>query len=244
MSTALPARAKVLRDRLMALDQLGANVEETSRLEDLRSDLAPPSDELSRSLDQRQLLMDSGIEAADPPSLDAARKRAAALLERFTAEPKAATLKRGSGWANLLREIKGASTDVTRSVVASWKEYGSRVFTGEAPAVVKGRLAFTPANNKAFSAYEQHYRAFRAEFDKPPADKAAIERVRTLVATLTETASQFDFNVPPDVKRFLDAIQSGGAKLDLLTDTVRNWLEETSASENYRIVPRSADGSR
>ena len=78
MSTSLPARTKALRDRLIALDQLSANVEETGLLEDLRSDLAAPAAELSRALDQRSLLVDSGIAAAAPASLDATRKRAAA----------------------------------------------------------------------------------------------------------------------------------------------------------------------
>jgi hypothetical protein len=244
MSTSLPARAKALRERLVVLDRLGANVEETGLLEDLRSDLALPAAELSRALDQRALLLGSGIETPEPSSLETARKRAAALLGRFTAERKAAALKKGTGWANLLKEIKAASTDVSAAVVRSWKGYRQTVFTGEAPALVKGRIAFTPANNAAFKTYEQLHQAFRAEFDKFPADQAAIERVKALAARLTETAKAFDFDVPADVKRFLEAIQSGGAKLDLLTEAVLEWLNENDAFDNYRIVPRSADGSR
>lgn len=244
MSTSLPARAKALRERLVALDRLGANVEEAGLLEDLRWDLAPPAAELSRALDQLALLAGSGIETPEPPSLETARKRAATLLERFTAERKAATLKKGIGWANLLKEIKGASTDVSGAAARSWKGYPQTIFTGEAPALVKARIAFTPANNAAFKTYEQLYQAFRAEFEKLPADKAAIERVKALAARLTETAREFDFDVPADVKRFLEAIQSGGAKLDLLTDAVLVWLKENNAFDNYRIVPRSADGSR
>lgn len=244
MSTSLPARAKALRERLVALDRLGANVEETGLLEDLRSDLAPPAAELSRSLDQRALLLSSGIETPEPPTLGAARKRAAALLERFATERKAATLKKASGWANLLKETKAASADVSAAVVRSWKGYRQTVFTGEAPALVKSRIAFTPANNAALKTYDQLHQSFRAEFDKLPGDKAAIERVKALAAHLTETAKAFDFDVPADVKRFLEAIQSGGAKLDLLTDAVLKWLNENDAFDNYRIVPRSADGSR
>lgn len=244
MSTSLPARAKALRDRLVALDRLGANVEEAGLLADLRSDLASPAAELSRALDQRALLAGSGIEAPEPASLEAARKRAALLLERFTATQKATTLKRGSGWAHLLKEITAAATDVSTEVGRSWKEYRQTVFTGEAPALVKGRIAFTPANIAAFKTYEQIHQAFRAEFDKLPAEKATIDRVKALAVRLTETAKEFDFDVPADVKRFLEAIQSGGAKLDLLTEAVLKWLQENGAFGNYRIVPRSADGSR
>ncbi|TBE49926.1 hypothetical protein ELH06_12520 [Rhizobium ruizarguesonis] len=244
MSTSLPARTKALRERLVALDLLGANVAETGLLEDLRSDLASPAAELSRALDQRALLLGSGIETLEPPSLETARKRAATLLNRFTAEQKASALKKGTGWANLLKEMKTASTDVSASVMGAWKGYWQTVFTGEAPALVKGRIAFTPANNAAFKTYEQLHQTFRAEFDKLPADQSAIERVKALAARLTEKAKEFDFDVPADVKRFLEAIQSGGAKLDLLTEAVLKWLNENDAFDNYRIVPRSADGSR
>lgn len=244
MSTSLPARAKALRERLAALDRLGANVAETSLLEDLRSDLAPQAAKLSRVLDQNRLLLDSGIAAPEPPSLPTARKRAAVLLERFAAEKKAATLKKGSGWASLIKEIETASSDLGRGVAGSWTGYRQSVFTGEAPSVVKGRIAMTPANNAAFRTYERLHQAFRTEFERLPADKAAIDRAKALAARLTETAKEFDFNVSADVKRFLEAIQTGGAKLELLTDAVLSWLKENDAFDTYRIVPRSADGSR
>lgn len=244
MSTSLPARTKTLRDRLITLDQLGSNVEETGLLEDLRSDLAAPAAELSRALDQRTLLVDAGIAAAAPPSLDAARKRASALLEKFMAEKKAATLKKGVSWANLVRDIKAASSDVAAMVTKSWKAYRQEAFTGEAPGVVKGRIAFTPANGEAFKRYEQLHQAFRLEFERLPADGAAIERARSLAAELTETAKAFDYAVPTDVKRFLEAVQSGGATLDLLTDTVKTWLTENHAVTSYRILPRGSDGGR
>lgn len=244
MSTSLPARTKTLRNRLVALDQLGANVEETGLLDDLRSDLVVPAAELSRALEQRGLLIESGIAAEAPANLDAARKRAAALLEKFTAEKKAATLKKGVGWANLVRDIKAASGDVADLVIKSWKAYRQDVFTGEAPGIVKGRIAFTPANGAAFKRYEQLHQAFRVEFERLPADRAAIERVRSLAAELTETAKTFDYAVPTEVKRFLEAVQSGGAALDLLTDTVKIWLTDNDAFVSYRILPRGADDGR
>ena len=244
MTTSLPTRTKVLRGRLVALDQLGANVEETGLLEDLRSDLAAPAAELSRALSQRALLVDSGIAAAAPATLEAARKRAAVLFEKFIGEKKAATLKKGVGWANLVRDIKAASSDVAAMVIKSWKAYRHEVFTGEAPGIVKGRIAFTPANTAAFKRYEQLHQAFRAEFERLPADRAAIERMRSLAADLAATAKGFDYAVPAEVKRFLEAVQSGGATLDLLTDTVKTWLTDNDAFASYRIVPRGADDGR
>ena len=244
MTATLPARVKALRDRLATLDELGANVEEAGLLEDLRSDLAAPAAELSRALDQRQLLVDAGIEAPAPTSLDAARKRAVALLEKFTAERKAATLKKGAGWANMIKDMKAASGDVGVSAGRSWRAYRQIVFTGEPPSVIKGRIAFTPGNDAAFRQYEQLYRDFHPAFEKLPVDRAAIERVRALAAKLTETAKFFDYDVPQEVKAFLEAVQGGGATLELLTDTVKAWLKANHAFDTYRILPRSADGRR
>ena len=244
MSTSLPARAKALRDRLVALDQLGANVKETGLLEDLRSDLAAPAIELSRALDQRALLINSGIAVETPATLDAARKRATTLLDKFTTEKKAATLKKGVGWANLVRDIKAASRDVNATVVQRWKAYRQEAFTGEAPGVVKRRIAFTPDNSAAFKRYEQLHQTFREAFERLPADRTSIERVRSLAEDLTETVKDFDYDVPTDVKRFLEAVQSGGATLDLLTDTVKMWLTENDAFTSYRILPRGSDGTR
>lgn len=244
MSTSLTTRVKDLRDRLKTLDRLGANVTETGLLEDLRSELATPVGKLKRALNERALLIESGIGVETPASLNAARKRAVSLLEKFTVEKKAEALKRGVGWTNLIREIKAASDDVGSVVDIRWKAYRQEVFTGEPPGVVRGRIAFTPTNSAGFKRYDQLYQDFRSSFERLPADLKAIQQVQSLAKSLTETANGFDYNVPVDVKRFLEAVQNGGASLDLLTDTVKTWLAENNAFANYRILSRGTDESR
>lgn len=237
MSTPLPLRAEALRDRLVKLDKLAANLGETVSLEDLRSELAPPVAELSRSLNQGKLLFDAGIDVVEPASVAAVRRSAAILLTKFVAQKKAATLKKGTGWANLVRDIKAASTDTSNNAIKSWKSYGQTVFTGEAPSIVKGRIAFTSTNSSAFSEYERLYQLLRGEFDKLPLDQMAIAQVRVLADKLKTTAKAFDFSVPDDVKRFLVAIQNGGASLDLLTVEVQEWLRAKNEFYSYRILP-------
>ncbi|MFL4469011.1 hypothetical protein ACERZ8_03675 [Tateyamaria armeniaca] len=244
MSASIPNRAKALRERLEALESLGANMEEASNLEGLRSDLVSPASDLSRALDQRALLVDSGIDVEAPPSLTAVRKRASEILEKFKVEQTAAILKKGTRWPKLISELKIASNDVADTVAKTWKAYRQEIFTGENPAIVKGRIAFTPANKTAFQLYEKQHRDFLEEFKRLPSDLTGIERVQSLAAALTETTKSFDYNVPVEVKSFLEAVQSGGAPLDLLTDTVKTWLAENDAFASYRILPRGADGGR
>ena len=59
------------------------------------------------------------------------------------------------------------------------------------------------------------YQSFRAAFEALPQDVATVERVRQLANDLTETAKSFDFDVPQEVKAFLEAMQAGGAPLAL-----------------------------
>lgn len=242
MSSSLPARTKALRERLATLDQLGSNLKETGLLDDLKSELAPRVAELSRAHDQSQVLVNSGIEWITPASLDTVRKNAAVLHQKFAAENKAATLKKGVRWTNFIKDIRVASTEINASVVNRWKVYLQSSFTGESPRVINRRIALTPKNKAALKDYERHYQEFRTALDRLPSNEVDIQGVRALATRLTETAKAFDFNVPDEVKHFLEAIQSGGATLYLLTDTVKAWLEENDVFDSYII--RSADGSR
>lgn len=244
MSTSLPTRVQALRDRLITLDQMGSNVREAALLEDLRSELAASISEFRQALNQRKLLIDSGIAAAAPVRLNVARKRAASLLEKFKAQKTAAALKKGVGWTSLVNDISAASSEVIEIANKSWEAYRQEVFTGETPRIIKGRLALTSANTVTLKHYEQLHHEFCREFDRLPTDPAAIRRVRALSKELTETAQAFDYDVPMEVKRFLEAVQSGGATLDLLTDIVKSWLTSKDALVSYRIVPRGIDGGR
>ena len=53
---------------------------------------------------------------------------------------------------------------------------------------------------------------------------------------LKAIAGQFDFDVPAEVKAFLEAVQADGAALALLTPTVTAWLKDNDAFTAYRIV--------
>lgn len=239
MTLSLPARAKALRERLTVLDRLGANVAEAGLLEDLRAELSQPVSELSRVLAQQTLLTSHGIKVAEPAALNSMRTRAASLRDKFLADKKASSLKKGAGWSNLLNEIKGALVDVGTGTTGAWKGYRQTVFTGDSPAVIKGRIAFTQANNSAFKEYERLSGLLRNEFDRLPVDSSGIERVRQIASELTKVAKSFDFDVPTDVKLFLEAIQAGGAPLDLMTETVTTWLKKNNALSSYRILPAS-----
>lgn len=55
------------------------------------------------------------------------------------------------------------------------------------------------------------------------------DRLRELIGSLPKGSDN------PDVNRFLDAVRNGGASLEMLTDAVRQYLEETGKSQAFRI---------
>ena len=243
MRTSLPERAKLLRARLVNLDNLSLNVLETRSLEELRHSLKQPAERLRNVVEQYKLLEDSGIQTPKSEPLVSARKLAAKVLDGFKLNPKAATLTRGVGWATLLKQVDLASDDLDAGLQKAWKTYRLTLFNGDPPQLLKNRIALTDANMKAFKAYEKLYNSWLFEFGRLPGDIAAIDRVKAIAKELTNTAKSFDFNVPDDVKRFLQSIQVDGASLAQLTKAVVDWLKENKAFDQYRIVPRSQDGN-
>ena len=87
----------------------------------------------------------------------------------------------------------------------------------------------------AFRTYEALYAGLRAAFNDLPRDNGDIERVAALAEQLEQAAQAFDFDVPAEVKQFLEAVLSvNGAPLTLLTPGVRLWLEANGSLENLR----------
>jgi hypothetical protein len=236
MTTALATRVSDLRSRLEALDRAASNVAEVSALEGLRAGLSAPAERLGSELAKQHLLTAANVVVATPASLTTARKRAGGLLEKFQAEPKSAILKRGQSWNALLSEVDNAGRDLASALMAAWKGHRQTVFAGETPAQVRGKLARTPTNDQAFAKYDGLYSRLKAAFDVLPPDTASIAVTRTIAEDLEKVAKGFDFDVPADVKQFLEAVLSiNGARLSLLTPSVLEWLTKNGGLDGYAV---------
>lgn len=236
MTTTLPARAAALRARLMQLDKMGSNVAEVTDLEGLRVQLEGRAEKLSVQLQRQKLLTGAGIAVPVPTALVNAQKRAAGLLEKFVADTKAATLKRGQVWRTMLDETDTAIRELGAAVLASWKAHRQSVFAGETPGALRSKLARTKTNTDALNSYERLYTALKTAFETLPPDRETIDQVGRIGSQLETAAQAFDFAVPADVKAFLEAVQSiGGASLALLTPSVLAWLKDSGSLETYRV---------
>ena len=234
MTNSLPGRARDLRHRLKQIQDLGEKVAEAGRLNDLRAELVKPITDLKQQLDYQAVLQGAGVTASLPVSLEAKRRRAAVLLERFRASRSAATLKKGRSWTQLLTDVSEAASEVSQVLDAAWLAYKENLFSGDKPSDVRNRLAMTQENAEAFKTYEGLYKRFGA-FSVRPRDASMVAEAKALARELRAAATRFDFAVPRDVKAFLDAVQEGGAPLLLLTEPVKDWLLANNALQNYRI---------
>lgn len=235
MKDALPERVSLLRQKLTRLQGLTANANEASELAALRRELAAPAEALANLVKQEAMLGGVGVKTKPPASLGNLRKKAATIREKFRAERKSAVLKKGTGWTTLLADGEAATKDVQSALQAGWREFRTSVYSGDTPAVIDKRIARTPQNIQALSDYHQVHAKFSALFLTVPASASTVEAARGLAAELEQIAGKFDFAVGDEVKRFLAAVQAGGASLDLLTDDVVTWLKDNEAADGYVI---------
>jgi hypothetical protein len=236
MSPSLPQRAAELKVRLSRLHELSSKVEEASNLERLRQDLNKHVERLEPPLEKQALLRTEDIGVPIPVGLVKAARRASGLLEKFKAEPTAATLKKGQTWRVLLDELDSAASDLSQAVLGTWRRSRDAFFAGDTPSILRGRLARTAENDQALERYRTLYQALDAAFAAAPTNRAAIEEVKRLAQQLERAAQGFNFDVPEAVKAFLEAVQSvTGAPLDLLTPDVVDWLKDNNSFDAYRI---------
>jgi hypothetical protein len=235
MKDALPIRVTALQDKLKRLQGLEANAIEARDLSALKLDLEAPTQVFSNILKQKAMLTNQQVIVTLPSSLAQVRKRASTLREKFRAEKKSTTLKKGTGWSSLLTEEADAIKEVEAALLKGWKDFRSTAYAGDPPTVISKRIARTPENVQAERQYEETYTQFASLFQTLPSDTATVSKARTLAANLVSIAAQFNFAVSEDVKRFLDAVQNGGAPLILLTDEVKKWLAENDAADGYSI---------
>lgn len=235
MRDALPLRVSALREKLTRLQGLATNAKEASDLAMLQRELATPAESLAGLIKQQAMLTGLGVQVLPPASLGNVRKRAAAVREKFRVEKKSTTLKKGTGWTSLLSDGGLAIKDVEGALLAGWKDFRTAVYAGDAPSVIDKRIARTPENVQALDDYRQVHAQFSALFQAVPSSPATVETAKKLAGDLVRISERFDYDVGDEVKRFLAAVQTGGAPLALLTDEVLKWLADNKAIDGYSI---------
>lgn len=242
MSASLHSKIQNLRDRLEKLNQAQGSIDENSELSQLHAQLQPICDNVKSALKHLSVLVEEGINVEEPRSLQSVKKRAQGILDKFSEEPTAATLKNGSSWRVLIENVKALPTELNDKANEAWKNYRNEVFQGRSARQIWDAMPPSIENEAAFKEYDVLYQSFSSEFKTVPSDPAVIAKVRIYASKLKDAEGNFDFDYPASVTQFLKAVSDGGASLSLLTDEVLEWITEKGDLDTYQIRRRSNDG--
>lgn len=210
--------------RLKSAEKAKEGLEEAQSLSKLHDDLLEDARRIHDASAKAKMLKDAVIPIGASPELAKHGRMIGDVAERFRERSVSATLKQGKRWPNLLDAVAEVAKATEKSLATAWTLYvSSSLFAGPPPEEEDGRMAKTPKNKQALEAYRRLFGQFASLRASVPASPQVIKDLKKLSDELA--AIQFDRNVPPAVKDFLEATgTTSGAGLELLTDEVRAWL--------------------
>ena len=132
----------------------------------------------------------------------------------------------------LVKGCESVAVKADKLTAETWAEVVKR----RQPAVDEAELKRCEQFNSETDTVAEIRRLSKISVAHAPSDRDVIheiekrwDRLRELIGSLPKGSDN------PDVNRFLDAVRKGGAPLDLLTDSVRQYLADTGKAAAFRI---------
>jgi hypothetical protein len=164
------------------------------------------------------------------------RYNAEQILQRLTAFDDITKVTEDASWTRLLASVEGLYVAVDVGGKSAWKNCIEEQGALEDPTWLRNRAQSTSINDAAIAAYRTYYSTYaglvKLNMPRSPND---LTQLNQIVAACRKEAAKIDFNVPPDVQKFFEAIQSGGATLSSLTSGVLEWLAENEQLDQFRV---------
>jgi hypothetical protein len=233
----LSEQSSALRQRVKNLDVVRAKTAEVGKLK-LRYDEAHQLESgLSNIATMAGLLRDAGITLpSTPATVKEARNRLAVVRQRFSGDPRSATLTQGQDWNVLIRTTNDVITTVHQQIQNAWKAYVKGLYTGNSPNDMAATIAKTDRNEEVLKRYRLVFEQLELKGQTFPKSREEINETKDLADRLRTIVREFDLQVPASVKRFLDEVSQNNAGLDLATSEVIDWLRENGTFHRYKIV--------
>ena len=230
---------KAVESRVQNYRAAASGVEESSILQQRLRDLLEVSGPLAERVARVTLFRAQGIDVPPPPPVvDQAYKRVENVKKRFRESRDARSLTQGRDWAYLKRYIGETEKGIDEALATTWQNLIQGAFTGEPPNDLERTLAPTDTNKKALTSYRQEWQALRELARRVPVSEEEFFTAKEVASRLREIHGRFERDVPEEVKTFLEAVGREGAGLTLLTEGVRQWLEENQSIDHYRIIAK------
>lgn len=209
------------REELKLNDQLRNRADD---MEKMVHELDEPSKKIALQR-ERGWLKDSQLPTAEVEKLLAVIVKLRGLLADDPGKLGPAVNRLAKGCGNVVEKV----SDATK---VGWDEVVKR----RQPPVDEADLKRCEPFNSEEDKVNEIRRLSRISVSRVPSDLDALheiekrwDRLRELIGSLPKGSDN------PDVNRFLDAVRKGGAPLALLTDVVRQYLDDEGKTDAFRI---------
>jgi hypothetical protein len=181
-----------------------------------------------QTLRERGIVSESHI-----PDGSKVAERLASMRQQLVTEPQDVT--KGQAFTLLCKAIGKLTEQCEELAAESWKEHVTQV----APVVdrtVIDQYGGSPQHADVVYQIEVIVRDLKPLVKKPPPDAETLHAIEHQWEELRSRLRTLPITEDPEVQAFLNAAISGdGAALDLLTKTVRRWLEENQMLTDFCI---------
>ena len=157
------------------------------------------------------------------------------LLKAFDTEPTAQSLKANGLLTNALRALKRLIASHETNLDNALNDFVRSKYGGINPRDLNLSAAKTPKNTELIQNFKFEYERFRDAQSTTPITTEVLDDIETIGSRLQEIIKKVDFDVPDEVKNFFNGIENGGADLNLLNETVVNYLRENNMIADFKI---------
>lgn len=148
-------------------------------------------------------------------------------------------------WTKLTSLAASSNEVIETSAKNIWAQFVDSLGNVDTPNELETRMLKTPANLILIEQYKLQFNryqsALRSRLPESMETKSAIE---SMVSTLNDFRSQLQSNAPDSVKRFLKAVDSGGAQIDLVSSEVLEWLKANDDPNRFVVKSKSTSSWR
>ena len=143
-------------------------------------------------------------------------------------------------WTKLTSLAATSNEAIETSAKNIWMQFVDSLGHVDTPNELESRMLKTPANVTLIEQYKLHFNRYQSALRlRLPESLEAKSAIESMVSTLNDFRSQLQSNAPDSVKRFLKAVDGGGAQIDLVTSEVLEWLKSNDDPNRFVVKSKS-----
>jgi hypothetical protein len=225
---------------LLASSEQNKNMIE--QFERLIESLEPQIEQIKQILDQEEIITPISAEYPDfaeqiAISKNALKSAIKTFDEAWQKDQSGVDGKRPH--KQLVDTLEETNQGVTTTLNQAWQQFiaSQRQSFEVAPAELENAKVID-SNRNIVQQFEGKRESFNNLAPVIPSNSNTPRDIKRLSEELRQIKSQIKFDFPQEVARFYKSLDSSGAPIDLLTETVLKYLRENNLLDNFRIKRR------